>query len=668
LGYLLHKNPAKLHSFELSFGKAHVFYPEATSERCTAALLLDVDPIGLVRGKRGQHEGGTLDQYVNDGPYVLSSFLSVAMGRAFGTAMSGRSKGRQELADRAIPLTANLTVVACRAGEGLIRELFEPLGYSVTAEHHPLDEKFPEWREGPYYSVTLAGTLRLQDLLNHLYVLIPVLDAEKHYWIGNDEVEKLLRKGEGWLASHPHKEAIVKRYLPRQRQLAREALARLAEEDNPDPDATEEAHSEEETKMEEPIRLWQQRMGAVVAVLRSVEAKRVLDLGCGEGKLLRALLDEKSLTEIVGMDVSYRSLEIASQRLRLDRMPTKQRERLKLMHGSLMYRDKRLAGYDAATVVEVIEHLDAPRLAAFERVLFEAARPKTIIVTTPNCEYNVKFETLPAGKFRHKESPLRMDSGRIPAVVTPNLRTLWVRSKVSAGRGRRSPSRCAHANGGLQLVNITIPELSLVVLIGPLGCGKSSLAREHFKSTEVLSSDFCRGLVSDDDNSQEATNDAFDVLHYVARKRLAAGRLTVVDATNVQPEARKPLVALAREFHVLPVAIVLNLPEKVCHERNQSRSDRQFGPHVIRNQSQQLRRSLRGLEREGFRHVFVLSSPEEVSSVAIVRQPLWNNLKREHGPFDIIGDVHGCYEELTALLVQLGYKINEGPTAPSDQV
>jgi 3' terminal RNA ribose 2'-O-methyltransferase Hen1 len=154
LGYLLHKNPATLHSFELSFGKAHVFYPEATAERCTAALLLDVDPVGLVRGKRGQHEGGTLDQYVNDRPYVLSSFLSVAMGRAFGTAMSGRSKGRQELADLPIPLSANLTVVACRAGEGLIRELFEPLGYSVVAQQHPLDERFPAWGGGPYYSVT----------------------------------------------------------------------------------------------------------------------------------------------------------------------------------------------------------------------------------------------------------------------------------------------------------------------------------------------------------------------------------------------------------------------------------------------------------------------------------------------------------------------------------
>ena len=213
-------------------------------------------------------------------------------------------------------------------------------------------------------------------------------------------------------------------------------------------------------------------------------------------------------------------------------------------------------------------------------------------------------------------------------------------------------------------MNITIPELSLVVLIGPSGCGKSSFARVHFKPTEVLSSDFCRGLVSDDENSQEATNDAFDVLHYIARKRLTAGRLTVVDATNVQPEARKPLVALAREFHVLPVAIVLNMPERLCQERNQSRPDRQFGPHVVRNQSQQLRRSIRGLEREGFRHVFTLSSPEEVATVAITRQALWNNLKHEHGPFDIIGDVHGCYDELTSLLSQLGYSIEDTAEGP----
>ena len=213
-------------------------------------------------------------------------------------------------------------------------------------------------------------------------------------------------------------------------------------------------------------------------------------------------------------------------------------------------------------------------------------------------------------------------------------------------------------------MNITIPELSLVVLIGPSGCGKSSFARAHFKATEVLSSDFCRGLVSDDENEQAATKDAFDVLHYVARKRLAAARLTVVDATNVQPEARKPLVELARDYHVLPVAIVLNMPERLCQERNQNRPDRQFGPHVVRNQAQQLRRSIRGLEREGFRHVFVLTSPEEVAAVQITRQTLWNNLKCERGPFDIIGDVHGCYQELRALLNQLGYRVESGTEGP----
>ncbi len=204
-------------------------------------------------------------------------------------------------------------------------------------------------------------------------------------------------------------------------------------------------------------------------------------------------------------------------------------------------------------------------------------------------------------------------------------------------------------------MKITIPELSFVVLIGVSGSGKSTFARKHFKATEILSSDYCRGLISDDENSQAATKDAFEVLHYIARKRLAAGKLTVVDATNVQPESRKSLVEIAREFHCLPVAIVLDLPERVAHDRNQARPDRDFGSHVIRQQSQQLHRSLRGLEREGFRHVFVLKSPEEIESVVIERQPLWNNLKHEHGPFDIIGDVHGCFDELVELIIKLGY-------------
>jgi protein phosphatase len=213
-------------------------------------------------------------------------------------------------------------------------------------------------------------------------------------------------------------------------------------------------------------------------------------------------------------------------------------------------------------------------------------------------------------------------------------------------------------------MKLTIPELAVVALVGPSGSGKSSFARKHFRPTEVLSSDFCRGLVSDEENSQAATNDAFEVLYFIASKRLTAGKLVVIDATNVQVEARKPIIALARQFHCIPVAIVFDLPEKLCHERNRNRPDRDFGPHVIRQQSQQLRRSLRNLQREGFRRVHILHSPEEVDAAEIVREPLWNNLKHEHGPFDIIGDLHGCFDELVELLTQLGYSVEKQSIVP----
>jgi 3' terminal RNA ribose 2'-O-methyltransferase Hen1 len=404
LGYLLHKNPAACQQFTLPFGVAHVFYPEATLERCTAALLLDVDPVGLVRGRRGPAgEGRSLQQYVNDRPYAASSFLSVALSQVYGSALSGRSRERQALADSLLPLEAKLAVLPCRGGEEVLRRLFEPLGYAVTAQPHILDERFPDWGDSPYFTVRLQANTRLHDLLTHLYVLTPVLDGDKHYWVGDDEVEKLLRHGAGWLASHPEKELIANRYLKRRKSLAREALARLEAEEGPDPDVESEARATEERAVERPIRLNDQRMGAVLAVVKQSGAKRVLDLGCGEGTLLRSLLDDHSFEEIVGMDVSYRSLEVAQERLHLDRLPPRQRARIRLIHGSLTYRDPRLVGYDAATVVEVIEHLDPPRLAAFERVLFETARPRTVVVTTPNGEYNVRFATLPAGKFRHKD-------------------------------------------------------------------------------------------------------------------------------------------------------------------------------------------------------------------------------------------------------------------------
>ena len=404
LGYLLHKRPGKLHSVSLSFGEVHIFYAEATEERCTAAVLLDIDPVELVRKPgRPSGEGGLLEQYVNDRPYVSSSFTSVALARAFGTAFGGRSKARQALADTEIPLESRIAAIPCRGGDSFLRRLFEPLGYQVQATRQLLDEHFAEWGESRYWNITLSATKRLRDLLQHLYVLLPVLDDDKHYWVGKDEVEKLLRRGEGWLSAHPEREEIVRRYLKHQRHLMREAQARLVEEEGDDPDEAAEAHAAEEGALEDHISLNQQRIGSVLAALRQSGAKRVLDLGCGEGRLLSALLSDSTFSEIVGVDVSTRALEKASSRLRLDSLAPRKRERVKLLQGSLMYRDTRLSGFEAAAVVEVIEHLDPPRLAAFERVLFEQARPLTVVLTTPNREYNAKFETLPAGAFRHRD-------------------------------------------------------------------------------------------------------------------------------------------------------------------------------------------------------------------------------------------------------------------------
>lgn len=400
LGYLLHKSPGRIHTRTLAFGPAHVFYPEATEERCTAAMLLDIDPVGLSRGRR---EGPSLEPYINDRPYVASSFLSVALADHFGTAMSGRSKERQALADLALPFESTIATLPSRGGEPLIRRLFEPLGYAVSVVPHPLSETFADWSESPYFTVTLAATVRLRDLLAHLYVLIPVLDDQKHYWVSAPEIEKLLRRGEGWLAGHPERELIASRYLARQASLTREALRQLVVDDDVDPDQTEEARDAEEAVVEDRLSLADQRLGAVLAALRASGAKRVLDLGCGEGRLLAALDKDHAFNEIVGVDVSARSLDVAARRLRLDRANERQRERLRLLQGALTYRDERLAGFDAAVLMEVIEHLEPGRLPVLERAVFEFAHPATVIVTTPNAEYNVRFETLPAGRFRHRD-------------------------------------------------------------------------------------------------------------------------------------------------------------------------------------------------------------------------------------------------------------------------
>jgi 3' terminal RNA ribose 2'-O-methyltransferase Hen1 len=404
LGHLVRKHPAKVHSADLSFGRAHVFYPEASEERCQVVLLLDIDPVGLVRNRRGPAgEGRSLEQYVNDRPYVASSFLSVALADVFSSAMAGKSKDRPELVDQALPLRASISVLPCRGGEDFLRRLFEPLGYTVSAARHQLDNKFPDWGESPYFTVTLESRIPLRHLLTHLYVLMPVLDNDKHYWVGDDEVEKLLRRGEGWLASHPERETIAARYLKYRRGLVNDALEQLLADEDQEIEQVQENHTQEEAEVEQRISLNEQRIGCVLAAIKSSGAKKVLDLGCGEGRLLQAFLKERQFAQIVGVDVSYRALEIAKDRLNLDRLPDRQRQRIELLHGSLMYRDKRSAGFDAAAVVEVVEHLDPPRLAAFERVLFECARPGTIVLTTPNVEYNVKWSSLPAGKFRHKD-------------------------------------------------------------------------------------------------------------------------------------------------------------------------------------------------------------------------------------------------------------------------
>ena len=406
MGFLLEKHPDKVHEFELSAGLATVFYPKATETQCTVALLLEVDAIGLVRSGAARQGDPALDQYVNDRPYVASSFMSVAIGLAFKSALAGKSRNRPELAATPIALEARIPALPCRGGEGLLQRLFAPLGYAVEAVRQPLDERFPEWGMSPYYSLTLRGVVRLQDLLRHLYVLIPVLDDRKHYWVGEAEVEKLVRHAAEWLAAHPMKEWIARRYLKYRHSLARMALERLTIDESDEADTLEEEEgasnaAKREAELEKPVSLQERRMETVAGLIKSLRAQSVVDLGCGEGQLLGRLLELPSTDRVVGMDVSVRALERAAERLHLDRMPPRQRARIELVHGSLVYSDARLRGFDAATVIEVIEHLDPPRLATLERVVFGAARPKFIIVTTPNREYNVHFQGLAPGAFRH---------------------------------------------------------------------------------------------------------------------------------------------------------------------------------------------------------------------------------------------------------------------------
>lgn len=401
LGHLLHKHPARCHEVELAFGKGTVFYPVAGKSECMAVLHVEVDPIDMVRSAGARQGGWALGQYVNDRPYAASSFLSVAIARAYGTALNGRCTKRPELVDRALDLHVVLPVVPAGDGE-ILKRLFEPLGYAVETRRLALDPAFPSWGESRYHHLELRATTPLHVLLKHLFVLIGALDRAKHYWVGREEIDKLLAKGEGWLAGHPEKDWIVRRYLKYQVRLAREALDRLAPELVEGEEEEESADTGTEPAVERKISLHDLRLDRVAELIASLQPASVIDLGCGEGKLLRRLLHQTKIPKVTGMDVSSRALEIAHERM--ERVPPFKREgRMEVFLGSLVYRDSRLSGYDVAALVEVIEHLDADRLDSLEEVVFGAAAPGTVIVTTPNREYNALFEGMKPGAMRHAD-------------------------------------------------------------------------------------------------------------------------------------------------------------------------------------------------------------------------------------------------------------------------
>ena len=397
LGYLLHKHPERHFCAEQPVGRVHVFFPEIGPDSATAALWLEVDPVGLVR-RRKEGEGPSIDQYVNDRPYVASSQLSVAISRCLGTALNGKCQDRPDLAQTPLGLKVTVAVIASRGGPAMIERLFAPLGYAVEAERHGLDSEFPDWGESPYYTLRLAAHKPLSELLNHLYVLLPVLDRHKHYWIDKDEVEKLLRRGEGWLAKHPEHELITRLYLQERPSLMRLAFERLLPES---PEQAQEAEAAE-AELEKPLSLNEQRIRAVVELLAESGVQAVVDLGCGEGRVLKRLLQDTRIPRLIGVDVATRELERAERRLLPEWLAERQRQRLSLIQGSVLYRDSRYKDVDAALLIEVIEHLELFQLERLSKTLFGEQRPPLVVVTTPNREYNVKF-SLAAHQLRHSD-------------------------------------------------------------------------------------------------------------------------------------------------------------------------------------------------------------------------------------------------------------------------
>ncbi|GAB6901493.1 3' terminal RNA ribose 2'-O-methyltransferase Hen1 [Kineosporia succinea] len=430
LGYLLHKHPDRAQKFGLPVGTAHVFYPRADATTCTAALLLEVDPIALVRGRGSRPaEGFSLAQYVNDRPYAASSMLAVALGKVFKTAISGRCDVRPDLPGAPLDLSLHVPALPCRGGTDVARRLFEPLGWSVSVTPVPLDPEFG-WGDSPYVDLRLSGRKLVSDALSQLYVMLPVLDDAKHYWVTADEVDKLVRAGEGWLTEHPERALITERYLRHQRRLVDDASERFAGlEDEVSPDLVAEENELEDASVgsvspdgsvvapvlagpEAP--LWVQRVNALVESLEAAGAQSVADLGCGEGKLLRALLENPRYQRLLGVDVSHRALQTAVRRLRLEQQSDRVRERITLRQSSLVYADASLSGYDAAVLSEVIEHVDPSRLPVLAANVFGTARPGVVLVTTPNVEHNAHFG-LEHGETRHTDHRFEWDREQFQA-------------------------------------------------------------------------------------------------------------------------------------------------------------------------------------------------------------------------------------------------------------
>jgi len=412
VGYLLAKNPQSIFHRQFSRGTVWVYYPEVAEDHLTVALLCEIDPVALVRGPATLQ---TSDHYVNDRPFVSTSLTSVALRTAFSTALSGRNKERPERLDERMRWVVALPAVACDGGEDLITRLFSPLGYALAVDRLALDAHFPAWGLSDVFSIRLEGLQTVRDVLGHLYVLLPVLDNSKHYYVEESETEKLLDHGRTWLPLHPERELIARRYLRYKRTLITSLFTRLAALESPtereaetgtEPDSeSEPAEPAEPQEQSESRRqgLHEQRLQAALEAIREAKATSLVDLGCGEGKLLQLALRERQLTHIVGMDVSSQALARARRRLHWETMSPAMRKRIEIFQGSLLYRDSRLAGFDVAALIEVIEHLDAARLGAMEKVVFEHARPQRVLVTTPNREYNIHWEQLGGGQMRHED-------------------------------------------------------------------------------------------------------------------------------------------------------------------------------------------------------------------------------------------------------------------------